>query len=151
MRELIGDRFGLLQGSASHSVAPRRLSTLVVASEIQYGTQLAELVRLLGHEARFTTSVREAIELLDVRMPQLVFTELALPDGTASQLANAVHARTTFLCGMAALLKKELGLVELGALWRAGFDAVLSSPCDKSSLAAMLDWFQARLPVAPVN
>jgi CheY-like chemotaxis protein len=117
--------------------APRPLRVLVVDDYPDSADALAQLLTLLGHDARAARSCAEARAALAgaAFVPDAILLDLRLPDGDGLALAAE-------LCGLLParpLLLALTGLPHLDAACRAaGFDHYLLKPADPATLAAIL-------------
>jgi DNA-binding NtrC family response regulator len=116
---------------------------LIVEDEDRLRCTLAEALGSRGFEVRATASIAEALAALAQGMPDLIVLDVALPDGRAHDLVEALRCRAptpavvamsgaagpdeTFelaQMGVRAFLKKPIGLRELDA----AVDRALSEP-----------------------
>ena len=64
---------------------------LIVEDSIPVATLLAESVKLQGHEAIVARSGREALSLLDQRLPDAVFLDIVMPEMTGIEVLRRIR------------------------------------------------------------
>ncbi len=69
----------------------RRLETLVVEDDVHFRQTLLEFLHELGHDASGAGSVREALEAFDGQAPDLLLSDIRLPDGDGVELMRKVR------------------------------------------------------------
>jgi CheY-like chemotaxis protein len=72
--------------------AAQRRSVLVVDDNRDGAESLAELVRLLGHDAQVVYDGHSAIEEVRRAPPDVVFCDIGLPDVSGYEVARALRA-----------------------------------------------------------
>jgi CheY-like chemotaxis protein len=117
---------------------PRPRAVLVVDDYPDSAEALAQLLDLMGHDARAACSCAEARAAVAGGagfVPDVVLTDLRLPDGDGFVLAGELCA----LLPARPLLVALTGLPNQEANCRAaGFDHYLLKPADPGALAALL-------------
>ena len=110
------------------------IHALVVDDDADARELIAIVLRQAGAEVQAAASVQEARELVALRIPQVVVTDIAMPDGTGYELVRGLRSE---------LATAHLPAVALTAYGRAedrrlaeeaGFSAHLAKPTDLSVL-----------------
>jgi CheY-like chemotaxis protein len=117
---------------------PRPLAVLIVDDYPDSAEALAQLLGLMGHAARAACScaeARAAVTGVAAFVPDVVLTDLRLPDGDGITLAGELCV----LLPARPVLVALTGLPNQEANCRAaGFDHYLLKPADPAALAALL-------------
>jgi CheY-like chemotaxis protein len=140
MRLNVGSRSCLIR-----SMHERVLRFLVIDDEPRAGAMISELLRDLGHscvvESRGTAALTRAAEL----MPDVVLTELVLPDITGFDLARELRSKFGGSLVLVATTNWETrGDRERAAA--AGFDAYLEKPANPARLQRLVLAAEANHP-----
>lgn len=113
----------------------KTLQILIVDDNEMASELLSEFIELLGHGSRTTATAGEAIAACEARRPDVVITDIVLPDLDGYELASRLRAA----------YGKELRILALSGLPRnndraeaINFDAWLEKPLDLSVLERML-------------
>ncbi|OZI62056.1 response regulator [Bordetella genomosp. 11] len=111
------------------------LQILIVDDNEMASELLSEFVDLLGHKCRAAATGRAAIEACDAARPDVVVTDIVLPDLDGYELAARLRAR----------FGQEIRIIALSGLPRnndraeaSNFDAWLEKPLDLSVLERLL-------------
>jgi CheY-like chemotaxis protein len=121
-----------------HFLGTRRLRVLVVDGHPDSGESLGLLLRLWGHDAEVVRSGPEALAAAAARPPDVVLTEIVLPEMDGYQLASRLRERPD---GRGLLLIAVTGVggdAYHRRAWEAGFDQYLIKPVDPGALQALL-------------
>ena len=111
------------------------LRVLVVDDHPDCGDSTAELLRVLGYEARVARSCADAVAAVGSFAPDVAILDLGLPDGDGFRLARqlvAALARRPLLVALTGYTHFE------GRSREAGFDHHLLKPADPAVLAGLL-------------
>jgi CheY-like chemotaxis protein len=106
--------------------------------------QLHEVVRLHGHRCVSTCSPGDAVRFCDSRRPQVVLTDLAMPNLDGQALARWLRSRFPSL-PIILMTGQELDAATRRTLQRT-FTAILPKPLDIEALLSVLDRL---MPVHP--
>ncbi|CAM3765356.1 Response regulatory domain-containing protein [Bordetella sputigena] len=113
----------------------KTLQILIVDDNEMASELLSEFVELLGHGSQTTATAGAAIAACEARRPDVVITDIVLPDLDGYELASRLRAA----------YGKELRILALSGLPRnndraeaVNFDAWLEKPLDLSVLERML-------------
>jgi CheY-like chemotaxis protein len=113
----------------------KTLQILIVDDNEMASELLSEFIELLGYAAKTTGTARDAIAACGDYRPDVVITDIVLPDLDGYELA--AHLRAKF--------GKQLRIIALSGLPRNGsraeaaaFDAWLEKPLDLSVLEGLL-------------
>jgi CheY-like chemotaxis protein len=123
---------------------PARPYVLVVDDHRPSLSTLREAVELDGHPTVGAESAAEAIRLCDARPPQVVITDLAMPNLDGSGLARWVRARYPSV-PLILVTGEPLDDAALGSFGQT-FAAIYSKPVD---IAALLDRLARMMPAPP--
>jgi signal transduction histidine kinase/ActR/RegA family two-component response regulator len=143
-------RVRLPAGAASSGEAPRAaspaarglagLSALVVDDEHDGKEMVSTLLTRRGVEVRTASSARQALELLDGWAPDVLISDLAMPQQDGFALIRAVRLREATRGGHVpalAFTARAAAEDRLRAL-SAGFDGYLAKPADPDKLLALI-------------
>jgi CheY-like chemotaxis protein len=114
----------------------KSLQILIVDDNEMASELLSEFVELLGHGAKTTANGADALAACAEYRPDVVITDIVLPDFDGYELASQLRAT----------LGREVRIIALSGLPRNGeraeaaaFDLWLEKPLDLSVLERMLD------------
>lgn len=105
---------------------PSRLHLLVIDDEPLLGETLADLLRLLGHEAVVVTSGEAGLARLQAEHFDLVMTDVGMPGMSGWDVAQAVKASRPHLSVI--LVSGWGSMIEPDQIEGTGVDAVLAKP-----------------------
>jgi CheY-like chemotaxis protein len=124
--------------AAPAAASPAERRTVLVVDDNRDGAEsLAELVRLLGHDAQVVYDGRSAIERVRRAPPDVVFCNIGLPDVSGYEVARALRAagvRRTKLFALSGYAQPE----DLEKAGEAGFDGHLAKPPALEALSRAL-------------
>ncbi|AOB32402.1 hypothetical protein AKI39_19255 [Bordetella sp. H567] len=113
----------------------KNLQILIVDDNEMASDLLSEFVELLGHQSKAAANGGDAIAACDTLRPDVVITDIVLPDLDGYELAMRLRAK----------FGKEIRIIALSGLPRnndraeaSNFDAWLEKPLDLSVLERML-------------
>ncbi|ANN73421.1 response regulator [Bordetella bronchialis] len=113
----------------------KNLQILIVDDNEMASELLSEFVELLGYRCQTTATAGEALTACETRRPDVVITDIVLPDLDGYELASRLRAK----------FDKQLRIIALSGLPRnnerteaASFDAWLEKPLDLSVLERLL-------------
>lgn len=113
----------------------KNLQILIVDDNEMASELLSEFVELLGHDARTTANGSDAIAACDDERPDVVITDIVLPDLDGYELAARLRAQY----GQAIRIIALSGLPRNGEREEsAAFDAWLEKPLDLTLLEQLL-------------
>ena len=118
------------------SAGPRGLRVFVIENHDDTRRTLSQLLSMLGHEVRCAASMREALAALPAAAPDVVLSDIGLPDGDGwelmarAHLPDSVYAIAMSGYGMSADKERSAA---------AGFRHHLVKPMDLVKLEALLD------------
>jgi CheY-like chemotaxis protein len=115
----------------------RSLDILVVEDNEDSAETLVDILQLEGHRAEYVTTARAALSSLETRVPDLIISDIGLPDLSGLELVRLVRQRfgdRIFAIAVSGYAQDE-DLVRSRA---AGFDAHLAKPPDLERLRALL-------------
>lgn len=125
---------------------PRPLRVLVVDDNPDAADALAEVVRLLGHDARVGYSGAAALAAVDAELPDVCLLDLTMPGIDGLELAGLIRARVGRR-PMLLVATTALGALEdRTATALAGFHFHLVKPVGTDALRAALERFRAVTP-----
>ncbi|MBL6080764.1 sigma-54-dependent Fis family transcriptional regulator [Belnapia sp. T18] len=120
---------------------------LLVEDDAVMGGTLAQRLRLEGYSVEWAHGAVEAAAALARRVPDLLLSDLRLPDGSGEELFLAYRER---LAGTPALLMTAYaGIDQAIRLLKAGADDFLVKPVETADLLGRIEALLARKLVAP--
>lgn len=113
----------------------KNLQILIVDDNEMASELLAEFIDLLGHQSEAAANGGDALAACDARRPDVVITDIVLPDLDGYELAARLRAKFGSEIRILALsgLPKDNGRAEA-----SNFDAWLEKPLDLSVLERLL-------------
>jgi len=118
------------------SAGPRGLRVFVIENHDDTRRTLSQLLSMLGHEVRCAASMREALAALPTAAPDVVLSDIGLPDGDGWELMARAHLPDSVyaiaMSGYGMNADKERSAA-------AGFRHHLVKPMDLMKLEALLD------------
>lgn len=113
------------------------MSYIVVVDDNPLNAKLARIVLArAGHDIVAVGSAREAMAAIGRRMPDVVVTDISMPEVSGVQLCSDLRARYPD-SGLRIVAYTALAAGdELAAITGAGFDATVTKPATKESLLA---------------
>lgn len=125
---------------------PNPLRVLVVDDNPDAADTLAEVVRLLGHDARVCYNGASALAAVDAELPDVCLLDLTMPGIDGLELAGLIRARVGRR-PMLLVATTALGALEdRTATALAGFHFHLVKPVGLDALRAALERFRAVTP-----
>jgi CheY-like chemotaxis protein len=107
---------------------------LVVDDIVDVADSFAELLRSFGHDIRVAYSAAEALTEIDLRMPDVVLTDINMPVVNGLQLARRIRRKWGTGIRLVAHAALPRGSVA-SALTQAGVDAFVSTTARPLALA----------------
>jgi two-component system CheB/CheR fusion protein len=127
--------------------APRALHILVVEDHADTAAALAALLEAVGHRITVAGTVAAALAAVESGPPDLVLSDLGLPDGTGYDLMRALAGRFPGLRGIA--LSGYGMTADIESSRAAGFALHLVKPVTLEALAAAIRWIAVPEPKQP--
>ncbi|VTR90839.1 pas pac sensor hybrid histidine kinase : Candidate histidine kinase, hybrid OS=Ramlibacter tataouinensis (strain ATCC BAA-407 / DSM 14655 / LMG 21543 / TTB310) GN=Rta_27150 PE=4 SV=1: Response_reg [Gemmata massiliana] len=118
------------------------LRVLVVDDDADTATSTAELLTLYGFRAEWHTDGRAAVRAIRGNPPDIVLTDILMPDVSGFEIARAVRESRdrVFTVALTGTFGAALRTAE-----GAGFDAIVTKPAEPDALVALLRQFQRTL------
>ncbi|MGN6370306.1 MAG: response regulator [Phycisphaerae bacterium] len=128
-----------------HSASARRnpLRILLVEDHADTARAIKRLLEMLGHSVDTAGSIAAALHAIDNSPPTLVISDLGLPDGHGTELAQQLQSRTPRIPAIA--LSGFGAETDIQRSRAAGFAAHLTKPVNIDQLERTLNTF----PLAP--
>jgi PAS domain S-box-containing protein len=118
--------------------------TILVVDDSKDNLQLNTFwLRKMGSHVLAASSVREALHLIEVQVPDLILTDIEMPEQTGYDLLQAVRIRE-LQWGHAVpivALTGHSGLEEIEKILQAGFESCLTKPVSREKLGKTLQGF----------
>ena len=112
------------------------LRVFVIENHDDTRQTLSQLLSMLGHEVRCASSMREALAALPEAEPDVVLSDIGLPDGDGWELMERAHLPL----GVYAIAMSGYGMsADKERSAAAGFRHHLVKPMDLVKLEALLD------------
>lgn len=113
---------------------------LVVDDEPNASEALVVLFQSCGAESRMASSAEEAIRILDGWLPDVLVSDIAMPDEDGYQLMKRVRSRPPGAGGLipAVALTAHAKIEDRVTILKAGFHMYLSKPADPNELVAVV-------------
>jgi two-component system, chemotaxis family, CheB/CheR fusion protein len=130
-------RAGATDGARAAGTAAVRRRVLVVDDNHDSAQTLADLIRLLGHDAEVAFDGPSAIALARAAPPDVMFCDIGLPGMTGYDVARALRdagLRDTRLVAVTGYARPE----DVKRAAEAGFDAHLAKPVDLPDIERVL-------------
>lgn len=127
------------------------LSALVVDDESDGKDMVRVLLERKGIEVRTASSASQALELLDDWMPDVLISDLAMPQQDGFALIRAIRLREATRGGRVAALAftARAAAEDRTRALAAGFDGYLAKPADPDALLALVAHLATPLDGAP--
>ena len=122
---------------APAGAAPPR-SVLVVDDNRDAAETLAALLSMLGHSAPVANDGHQALRMLPLLMPDVVFLDLGMPGMSGYEVASAVRADTRYAAVRLVALTGWGGEADRERTAQAGFDAHLTKPATVEAIEDVL-------------
>jgi len=133
---LVGAAPPATQAAPSGAVSP--CNVLVVDDNRDAAETLAALLSMLGHSAPVANDGRQALRMLPMLMPDVVFLDLGMPGMSGYEVANAIRADTRFVAVRLVALTGWGGAADRERTAQAGFDAHLTKPATVEAIEDVL-------------
>ena len=114
-----------------------RWDLLVVEDDHTMADLLAELAREAGFDARTATNCRGALDEIARQPPEVLFTDLRLPDGDGVEIIRAAKRLTADI--PAVLITGYASVPDVVAAFRAGALDLLTKPFEPAQIIQVLD------------
>jgi two-component system CheB/CheR fusion protein len=135
------------RGARREPVAPRVLHVLVVEDHADTAAAVASLLQAIGHRITVAGSVAAALAAADRNWPDLLISDLGLPDGDGYELMRALAGRRPGLVGIAL---SGYGMhADIAQSREAGFALHLVKPVTMEALADAIGRLAGTAPPAP--
>lgn len=119
---------------------------LIVEDHIDTARMLSQLLRKRGHDARSAHTLGAALEMVRAEPPDLLISDLSLPDGSGLDLMRQIRARMP-MHGIA--LSGHGTPADLAKSSEAGFARHLVKPVDLQRLLGAIQELAQEVPSAP--
>ena len=113
-------------------------SVLVVDDNRDAAETLAALLSMLGHSAPVANDGHQALRMLPVLMPDVVFLDLGMPGMSGYEVASAIRADTRYAAVRLVALTGWGGEADRERTAQAGFDAHLTKPATVEAIEDVL-------------
>jgi signal transduction histidine kinase/ActR/RegA family two-component response regulator len=113
-------------------------SVLIVEDNEDVGEMLALLVSTLGHEARVARSATDALAVLEQWEPEVILSDLGLPDLDGYQLARRIRSQAGSEAPLLVAVSGYGSPDDRARTREAGFHHHVTKPVDAATLAALL-------------
>jgi PAS domain S-box-containing protein len=120
------------------TASPRRLKIIVIEDKPDMRDMLAETLRLEGHEVRTAQDGRSGVDLARVVRPDVVISDLGLPDIEGYEVARDLRSDTSFASCRLIALSGFAQPEDVRRAKEAGFDAHLPKPLRMDDLRRLL-------------
>jgi len=123
-----------------------RVRVLLVDDEPTANEAVQTLLDSCGAEVRVAGSAEQALQMLDVWKPDVLISDIAMPEEDGYVLIKKIRARTTEMSGdlPAAALTAYATTEDRVSILAAGFQMYLSKPADPGELIAVVASLAAR-------
>jgi PAS domain S-box-containing protein len=112
------------------------ISLLVVEDDAESRHVIGTILRSAGADVRLASSVAEAMQELDLRLPDLVVSDIAMPDEDGYQMISNLKAREATSSIPTLALTAYGQPDERARILKAGFDRYVMKPVDPVALAS---------------
>ena len=126
--------FAALQVLARRLATPIRLDILIVDPDRDGARMLAQALRR-EHAVAVVGTVEAALRAIAVRVPTILVTALALPDGSGLKLIETLRAGPTTRHVLLVALAERPSVNDKIAVFQAGADDCLVKPVDPRAFA----------------
>ncbi len=138
------DREHATQSSANAiSVQRRAHRLLIVEDNVDAARTLQEALRIEGYEVAIAHSGREAIDLVDTFVPDVVLCDIGLPDMDGHDVARELRAKPNTALSILIALTGYASPEDKQQAASAGFDLHLAKPLKISGLEHILAGFRS--------
>jgi CheY-like chemotaxis protein len=117
------------------------LSVLIVDPHEDAGESMAQLVAVWGYQVRIATSMRDAIEKAEVLRPDVILTELTLPDGDGCDLVRQFREHSLENCPLFVAVTTHGQEIDRQRTADAGLSLHLVKPIEPGILCGVLQRF----------
>ena len=115
-------------------------TVLVVDDNRELLEAVARVLRGAGYEVQATRDARAVIELIRARPPDLVITDIMMPDRDGVEVITEIKKNTRGIRVLAMSGRRYLGALDLLAMARTlGADATLQKPFEGDELLAAIE------------
>ena len=130
-----------------------RIKVLLVDDEPNANEAVQALLDSCGAEVRVAGSAEQALQVLDVWRPDVLISDIAMPEEDGYVLIRKIRARSVRQSGdiPAAALTAYAKIEDRVSILAAGFQMYLSKPADPSELIAVVASLAARRRRPPVE
>jgi len=133
---LVGAAPPATQAAPAGVVSP--CSVLVVDDNRDAAETLAALLSMLGHSAPVANDGRQALRMLPMLMPDVVFLDLGMPGMSGYEVASAIRAEARYAAVRLVALTGWGGAADRERTAQAGFDAHLTKPATVEAIEDLL-------------
>jgi signal transduction histidine kinase/DNA-binding response OmpR family regulator len=124
------------QAAPAGAVSPRNV--LVVDDNRDAAETLAALLSMLGHSAPVANDGHQALRMLPMLMPDVVFLDLGMPGMSGYEVATAIRADARYAAVRLVALTGWGGAADRERTAQAGFDAHLTKPATVEAIEDVL-------------
>jgi len=124
------------QAAPAGAVPPT--SVLVVDDNRDAAETLAALLSMLGHNAPVANDGHQALRMLPMLMPDVVFLDLGMPGMSGYEVATAIRADARYAAVRLVALTGWGGTADRERTAQAGFDAHLTKPATVEAIEDVL-------------
>jgi CheY-like chemotaxis protein len=125
-------------GSLTRKFGASRASILIVDDEPAFCGVLSELLRSYGYAVRYAHSVTQAWALIEQDLPDLVLTDVMMPDVDGLSLVRRLRSDPTFSGVAAIVVSAKAQPEDIEASINAGADGCLVKPFSARELRDMV-------------
>jgi len=111
-----------------------RASVLVIDDEPAFCFAISEILRLAGFEVRLAHNAREALAALDEEVPDLILTDVMMPDVDGLTFLRKLRARPACASVPTIAVSAKAAPADFEAAREAGADAYLAKPFSTKDL-----------------
>lgn len=111
-----------------YSTAAERGMILVVDDDPIFCSIMKELLRRQGHEICLAYSVEEAKQVLSQRVPDLILTDIMMPEVDGLSLIRALRANPSWCCIPTVVVSARVMEADRRAAEAAGADEFIGKP-----------------------
>jgi len=134
--ELVSAAPPVTQSAPTGAVPPRNV--LVVDDNRDAAETLAALLSMLGHSAPVANDGHQALRMLPMLMPDVVFLDLGMPGMSGYEVASAIRADARYAAVRLVALTGWGGEADRERTAQAGFDAHLTKPATVEAIEDVL-------------
>jgi CheY-like chemotaxis protein len=111
-----------------------RASVVVIDDEPAFCFAISEILRIAGFEVRLAHNARDGFELLREEVPDLILTDVMMPDTDGLTLLRRLRAEPSTASVPTIAVSAKAASADVAAARAAGADAYLSKPFSAKDL-----------------